>query len=305
MASWGIVENANARYIVVYSIFHNETTEDIQRWIKESDAVILEQGTRTSEPIGNTVDDMRARLKSINPLFKELERTKPLPVFTTDVSPKMSQNRLEDLLRIILSTGLAIDLGININELTKKPVTRREFITRGIRMGFDSFVLFKLWPLLQTLSIEMPGKRSKLQEFMRKDIATSQEFLISMRSADIRDAINSIKFDAIARDLIQETGKRPTILIYDFRPNHAMLQDFLRSPGKAVLYLRDKNMDLHVVTEEIPRVLRFDFNGKTWNLTQKTLELPRLDRPIKLPKAKPRKEPEFSRRDFFKRIVRR
>jgi hypothetical protein len=305
MASWDIVENSNARYIVVYSIFHNETTEDIQRWIKESDAVILEQGTRTSEPIGNTVNDMRARLKSINPLFKELERTKPLPVFTTDVSPKMSQNRLEDLLRIILSTGLAVDLGINIKELTKKPVTRREFITRGIRMGFDSFILFKLWPLLQTLSIEMPGKRSKLQEFMRQDIATSQEFLISMRSADVRDAINAIKFDAIARELIHETGKKPTILVYDFRPNHAMLPEFLRRPGSAMAYLSQRHLNFNVMTEEIPRLLRFDFNGRTWDLTQKTLELPKLGKPIELPKAKPKKEPEFSRRDFFKRIVRR
>lgn len=303
MASWGIVENANARYIVVYSLFHDISTQDIAFWTKQSDAVIVEQGTKTYNS-ETPFDAIHRSRESIVNLLKVLENEKPIPIFATDISPKMRRSYFETGLRAFANTAFGLD-AILTGASMNRDLTRREFLKKGTRLLADFLALATINPVLQSVILDHSGERGFTKETMRRSLAQNQEFVLPIHSSDVRDAINAIKWDVLAAELQTEIRRKPTILVYDFRPNHAMLQDFLRSPGKAVLYLRDKNMDLHVVTEEIPKALRFDFNGKTWDLTQKTLELPELKRPIRIPKARPKKEPEFSRRELFKRIVRR
>jgi hypothetical protein len=303
MASWGIVENTNARYIVVYSLSHNISQKDIAFWTNQSDAVIVEQGTKVLDS-ETPFDAVHKSREAIVNLLQVLETQNPKPIFATDVSPKMRRQYFETGLRLFSNAAFGLD-AILTGASMNRDLTRREFLKKGTRILADFLALATINPILQSLVLNRSGERGVTGEAMRKSLAHNQEFVLPIHSSDVRDAISALKWDILASELQTELKRKPTILIYDFRPNHAMLQDFLRAPGKALLYLRDKNLDLHVMTEEIPKALRFDFNGKTWDLTTKTLELPELKRPIRLPKTKPRKEPEFSRRELFRRIVRR
>lgn len=282
MASWDIVEGRNANYIVVYSLLHNETTTDIQRWLQESDAVILEQGTYLDPNSKRLTKYIKKYKVSTIKLFRELEKGDSKPVFTTDVTPDKIKHYLDTILRIGAGTTLSLDAITQLEETFRKKLTRRQFLGKGLRITTDMLVLLHLAPILQGLALDIPGQRGIIQEGIRRNLEFTQEFVRPFVSADVRDAINALKFEAIARELIQETGKRPTILVYDFRPNHAMLQSFLRRPEMALIYLRQRSLDKHVRTEEIPRAIRLDFNGRDWKLTRKTLELPKLER---IPKA--------------------
>jgi len=219
------------------------------------------------------LQDFENKIKQVKKIL-EFASEKEKPVFFAHDYTVGNSEEITDVIRTFL--GLKI-----VYSARKKKLTRREFL---LRLGFGIFLAMPIITAIPGLPSAAKGKIAK-REISRKIQSITSQLGITITS--LRSAFMAEQAEAIAQLLTKRFGRKPKICIVA-GAGHGEIKEFLEHPRIRKFYLSKYPFGKLLLTNIKER---------------KSIEIKFLERgEFKIVEHK-LKEPEISRREFFRRAV--
>ncbi len=288
--AWTTVETPNAKYVLIFSPHYVMT----HRSPKEFDALVLERGDIEPSKVTGAV--------TYWDLVKQAaERRKKVWIVDAAQSEKSRKVTHAKQIASAVSSGVGGGLVVLTAFLrSKKKISRRAFLAgTTISLGLLSpFICNQA--MLETLKL-VHDKEIERRGLWHLSAALSELFISSPGRIKLRNLVSAEKMEGfLAPRLRKELGRKPVIAVA-WGSHHYGIVKLLQHPNKRQQLLKKYNLNKWL-KKDYPKSFKIHL-GKYGNVL-KVEEFKETLKPKPKRKAT-KKEPKISRREFFRRAIRR
>ncbi len=287
--AWTTVETPNARYVLLFSPDWVKTGHAPEKF----DALILESPYVIPENLNISKETITLKL------FKEIVSDAAKggkDVWITDARPKIKPmaRMVVGQLAVILSVAKGSHVLLKLPE-EKKKISRRKFLAK-LFGGLSTLII----PSSIIGPVSSSVFQTKIKHEKSWDVASKAFRLIGGKGVvTLGNALTAEKADSfIAPRLQKQLGRKPVIAMA-YGTGHYGIKKLLENPLKRQNILRKHNLEKYLKRPQRAIQIKLDSKGRI-------TETKEFSEALKLrPKKTVKKGPKISRREFFRRAIRR